>query len=322
LGLILVLHETHRLPVAFFSVPAACALPGPDAPAWGRGLPRPRTQLMRLRSRLRRAVGRWLSADFHAEVNALRRRYGLPPLAISVTEVAGRMPLYLVPSAPEFDYERRDLPPSVHYVGPCSWDKPRDEPLPPWLAQLPCDRPLVHVTESTIHADKPFLLQAAARAFRDCPVQVVMTTGGHRDPAELGLGPLAPHIRVERYVPHSDLLPRTAVIVTMGGAGTVMAALKAGVPQVVVPTEWDKFENAQRVVEAGAGLRLEPKRCTPERLRAAVERVLGEPSFRQNAQRLAAAFARYGGAAQAAELLEGLATRLRRSAHLTEVNAE
>jgi MGT family glycosyltransferase len=304
------------------STVAACVLPGPDAPAYGRGLPRPRNWAMRLRSRLERQAVSWLSAGFRAEVNALRRRYGLPPLATSVTEVAGRMPLYLVPSTPEFDYERRDLPPSVHYVGPCSWDKPCDEPPPAWLAELPRDRPWVHVTEGTSHAQAPFVLRAAAQGLANLPMQVVMTTGSDRDPAELGLGPIAPHVRVERWVAHSDLLPHTDVVITTGGAGTVLASLSAGVPLVVVPTEWDKPDNAQRVVEAEVGLRLAPRHCTPERLRAAVARVLGEPSFRQNAQRLAAAFARYGGAAQAAELLEGLATRLRRSAHLTEVNAE
>jgi UDP:flavonoid glycosyltransferase YjiC (YdhE family) len=60
------------------------------------------------------------------------------------------------------------------------------------------------------------------------------------------------------------------------------------------------------VVEAGAGLRIAPNRCTPERLRAAVERVMNEPSFRDNARRLAGAFARSGGPARAAQLLEGL----------------
>ena len=79
-------------------------------------------------------------------------------------------------------------------------------------------------------------------------------------------------------------------------------------PLVVVPTEWDRPENAQRVVEAGAGLRIAPEQCTPERLRDAIERVLSEPSFRKNAQRLADACARYGGPAEAAKLLEGLSS--------------
>jgi MGT family glycosyltransferase len=305
-GPILVLGETSRLPVAVLSTVAACLLPGPDVPPWGRGLPRPRNWHMRLRYELEKQLVSWLSADFRAAANAIRRDHGLPPLRISVTEFAGQMPLYLVPSSPEFDYQRRDLPPSVHYVGPCLWDKARDEPPPPWLAQLPSDLPVIHVTEATIHVHEPILLRAAARAFAHRPVQVVMTTGKHRDPVELGLEELPPNIRVERFVPHSDLLPKTSVMVTMGGAGTLLAALKAGVPVVVVPTEWDKPENAQRVVEAGAGLRLEPKRCTPDRLRAAVERVLSQPSFRENARRLAAAFARYPGPPRAAELLEGL----------------
>lgn len=306
-GPILVLQETGRVPVAVLSTVAACLLPGPDVPAWGRGLPRPRNWHMRLRYKLERQLVSWLSTDFRAAANAIRREHGLPPLRISVTELAGQMPLYLVPSSPEFDYQRGDLPPSVHYVGPCLWDKSRDEPPPVWLAGLPSEVPVIHVTEATIHVHEPILLRAAARAFADRPVLVVMTTGMHRDPIDLGLDPLPSNIRVERFVPHSDLLPRTSVMVTMGGAGTLLAALKDGVPVVVVPTEWDKPENAQRVVEAGAGLRLEPKHCTPERLRAAVERVLSQPSFRENARRLAAAFARYGGPMQAAELLEGLA---------------
>jgi MGT family glycosyltransferase len=306
---ILVLSETGGVPVAVLSTLAACLLPGPDVPAWGQGRPRPRNSYRRFLATLERKLVHLLSLDFRKAANALRRQHGLPPVSISVTELAGRMPLYLVPSTPEFDYQRRDLPPSVHYVGPCLWDKPRDEPPPSWLDQLPADRPVVHVTEGTIHVQEPFLLRAAATALAHRPMEVVMTTGRHRDPSELNLGSLAPNIRVERFVPHSELFRRTAVVVTMGGAGTLLAALRAGVPLVVVPTEWDKPENAQRVVEAGAGLRLEPRQCTPERLRGAVERVLRDPSFRSNARRLSDAFARYGGPLRAAELLEGLAAR-------------
>jgi len=244
--------------------------------------------------------------DFRRAANALRERYGLPPLSISVTEYTGHMPLYLVPGAPEFDYERHDLPPSVHYVGPCLWNKPHHETSADWLAQLPRDQPWIHVTEGTFHRQDPFVLRAAARGLANLPMQVIMTTGRDRDPEELDLGPMAPNVHVMRWVSHSELLPYTDVVVTTGGAGTVLAALSAGVPLVIIPTDWDKPENAQRVVEAGAGLRLAPGRCTPKQLRASVERVLNNPSFRQNAQHLAAIFARCGGAARAAELLENL----------------
>ncbi|MCC6587053.1 MAG: glycosyltransferase [Bryobacterales bacterium] len=301
----LVLAESRQIPVAVLSILAACILPGPDAPFWGNGSPRPRTVFMRLKSRtIRRVVG-WASGRFRSEVNAIRAQFRLPPIGCTVTEYAARMPLYLVPSTPEYDYGRRDLPPSVHYVGPCLWDKPRSAAPPEWLERLPAGKPLVYVTDATVGTTEPFLLRAAAAALKDLAVEVVMTTGKQRIPAELGLPP-TPNVRVESYIPQSDLLPRTSVMVTLGGSGGVLAALSAGVPLVIVPTEWDRPENAQRVVEAGAGLRIPASGCTPDRLRSAVERVLNNPSFRQNAQRLAAAFARYKGPVRAAELLETL----------------
>jgi MGT family glycosyltransferase len=304
-GPLLVLGETRRVQVAVLSIVAACVIPGPDVPYWGQGWPRPRNRMMRFRTQLFAKVGEWLSAGFRSQVDNVRKRYGLPALSCSVTVFASRMPLYLVPSTREYDYQRQDLPPSVHYVGPCLWDNPGKVAPPAWLTQLPCDKPLVYVTEATVSTSAPSLLKAAARACADLPVYVVMTSG-KQGAATLDLGDLAPHIRVESYVPQSYLLPRTAVMVTVGGSGGVLAALRAGVPLVVVPSEWDRPENAQRVVEAGAGLRIPPELCTPERLRAAVERVLNEPSFRMNARRLADACARYGGPAEAAELLEGL----------------
>src|SRR5262249_12263872 len=154
-----------------------------------------------------------------------RARYGLGPLPTSVAEYNGRMPLYIVPTTPEFDYERRDLPPTVHYVGPCLWNAGDAETAPAWLDEIPRDTPLVHVTEGTVHNQDPILLRAAMQGLAGQPLQVVMTTGNRRDPAELDLGPRAANVRVERFVPHRFLLPRTDVVVTTGGAGTVMTVL-------------------------------------------------------------------------------------------------
>jgi MGT family glycosyltransferase len=302
----LVLHETEGTPVAVFSTVAACLLPGPDAPPAGWGLPRPRSWSTRLVARAARAATEALAVDFRRAIDEVRRGYGLSRLPTSFTEYTGRMPLYLVPTTPEFDYERRDLPPSVHYIGPCLWNAGSHEAPPAWLDELPRDRPWVHVTEGTMHTQEPILLRAAAKALAGRPLQVIMTTGGRRDPATLGLGPGADNVRVERWVAHQFLLPRTDLVVTTGGAGTVMTVLEAGVPLIVVPTEWDKPENAQRVVEAGVGVRIAPRRLTPARLRAAVEQVLEDPSYRRNAKRLAASFAGYRGPTRAAELLESL----------------
>ncbi|HEY2428993.1 MAG TPA: glycosyltransferase [Acidimicrobiales bacterium] len=306
-GPIVVLSEAGRVPVAILTTLMGCLIPGPDSPPWGPGLPPPRNPATRLLARAVARAGDLLAAPVRRRVNQARAGHGLPPMAGSVNAFMARLPLYLVPSVPALDYDRRDLPPGVHYVGPCVWNKPAEAPPPPWLAGVPTDRPWVHVTEGTAHYQDPFVLRAAARGLAGRPMEVIMTTGSHRDPAALDLGPIAPNVRVERWVSHSDLLPRCAALVTTGGAGTVMAALQAGVPQLIVPTHWDKPDNARRVVEAGAGLSLTPRQCTPAALRGAVDRLLHEPRFRDRARELAGELAAEPGPSRAAELLESLA---------------
>jgi len=79
------------------------------------------------------------------------------------------------------------------------------------------------------------------------------------------------------------------------------------VPLVLVPTTWDKPDNARRVEAAGAGLILPPRRCTPESLREAVETVLTQPRYRASARRSAALLAQAPGPSGAARLIEALA---------------
>jgi MGT family glycosyltransferase len=306
-GIPLILREKQDIPVAISCFAPACMIPGPDTPPWGPGLSRPQQWYTRIRNRMVDMTTDVLATGFRRRVNTIRQQYGLPPLSTPVQAFLGQVPLYMVPGVPEFDYQRSDLPPSVRYVGATTWTRSRAASPPAWLEALPADQPLVYASEGTLHFHDPVLLTDVARGLANLPMQVVITTGRQREPAEFGLESVAPNVRVEQWVDLGHLLPRADVVVTAGGGGTVMLTLNAGVPMVVIPTGFDKPELAQRVVESGSGLRLEPHRCTPERVRRLVERVLSEASFRQNAQRLAAAFARYGGAALAAELLEDLA---------------
>jgi MGT family glycosyltransferase len=300
---VLVLFEKYKLPVAVCSFIPACVIPGADAPPFGPGLPLPRTWRGRLAVRLARRIARISARVGRHAANRIRRENGLAPIAMSPTEYTGRMPLYLVPCTREFDYGRRDLPDTVHYVGPYLWNQPRNEGPAPAL-DLRGDLPCVHVTEGTMHVHKSLVLPAALEGLADLPMQVIVTTGSNRTIEELGIRDVANNISVVPWISHSDLLPRTDVMVTTGGAGSVLASLAAGVPLVIIPTEWDKPEIAQRVVEAGAGVRVNPGDCNAQTLRENIVRVLNTPSYRNNAQRMARTFSEQGGGAhRAAELL-------------------
>ena len=58
------------------------------------------------------------------------------------------------------------------------------------------------------------------------------------------------------YLPLHQLLPHAAALVHHGGIGTTAEALRAAVPQLVLPWAFDQFDNAQRVVALGESSRL------------------------------------------------------------------
>jgi MGT family glycosyltransferase len=306
---IVIFWETAQIPVAIYPPLMGPLIPGPDAPPWGLGLAPPRTRREQALARALTRTTELFGTPLRRRVDAFRREHGLPPMGCTVNAFTGRLPLYLVGSLRELDYNRHDLPASVHYLGACIWHPPDDSETAGRLDELPANRPWVHVTESTLHYGDPFILRAATNGLGRSSVEVILTTGRQRDPDQLGLGPFTPNVHLLRWVSHSTLLPRCAAVVTAGGTATIVGALQLGVPLVVVPTRWDKPDNARRVVEAGVGVRLRPRECTPDKLRAAVEQVLDEPKYRANAQRIAGAFARAPGALRAAELLETLAHR-------------
>jgi MGT family glycosyltransferase len=302
-GPMLVLWEAERIPVALSSTFMGPLIPGPDAPAFGFGMRPPRNP----RERAVSGALTWLielaGTGMRKRVDEIRNAYGLPPLGESVNRFTARLPLYLVGNIRELDYKRRDLPPTVHYVGNCIWYPPASGTAE-WLDSIPSKRPWVHVTESTLAYGDPFLLRTAIEALAREPVEVIMTTGQHR--GEDVLGELPPNVHVARWLSHGELLPRCSAVVTVGGKATILAAMEAGVPMVLVPTTWDKPDNARRVVSTGAGVRLVPRRCTSETLRAAVEQVLGDPRYRENARRMASLLSAAPGPGGAAALLEAL----------------
>ncbi|MDN6556847.1 MAG: glycosyltransferase [Acidipropionibacterium acidipropionici] len=63
--------------------------------------------------------------------------------------------------------------------------------------------------------------------------------------------PSGPNLHVVGHAPHDALFPKMAVVVHHGGAGTLHAAARAGVPQVIVPMGGDQSWWAGRAHAAG-----------------------------------------------------------------------
>ncbi|GGN63364.1 glycosyl transferase [Streptomyces albiflavescens] len=90
-------------------------------------------------------------------------------------------------------------------------------------------------------------------------------------------------------VPHSVLFPRMAAVVHHAGAGTTAAGLRAGVPAVPVPIQFDEGFWAARLVALGVAPGAVPLRgLGSARLASALVRVTRQPMYRRRAQVLAA----------------------------------
>ena len=273
------------------------------APA-GLGLPPSSTRLGRLRNRALNVLSqKVLLRQSQGAANLQLNRMNSRPLPTFILDSAVLADQVIVPTVPEFDYPRSDLPAHVRYVGAVHPAPSQGFRPPAWWSELDGDRPVVHVTQGTIdNADLGRLLEPTIEALGGEDVIVVASTGG-RDTSELKATlPLNTH--VAEYIPHDLLLPKVDVVVTNGGYGAVQRALSAGVPLVVAGNTEDKPEVAARVAWSGAGVNLRTGTPTPGAVRAAVREVLGDDRYLSRARELETAFARRDGVAEIAALVD------------------
>ena len=147
------------------------------------------------------------------------------------------------------------------------------EDLPPDLAGLGNDRPLVYVTFGTVFGDVD-AVGPVVDGLADADVDVLVTGAPVGFTAPNGAG--RARLEVRSFVPQGAVLSQCRVAVTHGGVGSVIGPLRYGVPLLVVPLGADQAENAARVVEVGAGRALDPDGLGPDEVHDAVEALLDD----------------------------------------------
>lgn len=173
-----------------------------------------------------------------------------------------------------------------------------------WVASLGGDRPLVYVTAGTEPPSITFPWIDVFAGLADLDVDAIATVGPHVDPATFGSVP--PNVRVERFVPQADLLGRAAVVVSHGGAGTVLGAAAHGRPQLVVPLFADQWENGVAVGDAGCGIVAGPDRRSRADLDRSLRTVLADSALLSGAMRVAEEIAAMPTATELAAEIEAL----------------
>lgn len=88
---------------------------------------------------------------------------------------------------------------------------------------------------------------------------------------------LPPHVMWVAEAPFNALLPRLAALVHHGGIGTMAEAFRAGVPQLVVPSAFDQFDNAARARQLGVARVILSRRLSARRLHHGLGELLASP---------------------------------------------
>lgn len=247
-------------------------------------------------------------------LNTQRVDLGLPP--IEASQLLQYSPqLHIQASSPELEYEQVLHP--TEYVGPLiSPLNSTSAALPEWWDEVvaPGARRVVGITQGTFATDPTSLILPAIRALRDDASLLLVVPSQQAEQITQALlsedgGSLPGNLRLAAWLPYEALLPRCSVLVTNGGYGSVTQALAHGLPLVCAGTSEDKKDTAARVTRAGAGVDLGTGCPAPEQVRAAVEEILGDGRYRENAARVGRGLNSLGGAARACELLEGIVGR-------------
>lgn len=231
------------------------------------------------------------------ELGALMREHGLPP-----TDLIGMMghvePLNLVCVPRSFQPEGDTFDERFLFVGPSI--QPRGDAGDFPFAHL-AEGPTLYISLGTIFNNRPEFYRMCFAAFGGTHWRVVLATGHAVNLAELG--PIPDNFLVRPSVPQLEVLERTDVFLTHGGANSLMEAFSYGVPVVVIPQMAEQPLNALRVVELGLGLALEKETVTVEQLQQAVARVSSEPEFRTKARAMQQDVRASGGYRRAAEAI-------------------
>lgn len=143
-------------------------------------------------------------------------------------------------------------------------------------------QPLIYLTLGTAFSTAE-ALRTAVEGLSSLEADVLVTTGG-RMPSDHWSVPA--NVFVETWLPDSEVMPHVDLVVSHGGAGTMIGTLRAGLPQLLLPQGAEQFENAHAIVEAGLGRRLLPQVRTSGAIAQAADELLSDDAVIERAREM------------------------------------
>jgi len=264
------------------------------------------------------ALDRWiLDPPLLPSLNAFRAELGLPAIK-RVMNGWMHSPEMVIGLFPDwFAQPQPDWPPQVRLTGFPFYDEAGTRDLPPDLAGFieSGEPPIVF----TLGTARRFAQQFFAASAETCRVLgrrgLLLSQFCEQIPATLPNG-----VRHFNYVPFSAVLPKCAAIVHHGGIGTIAQALRAGIPQLIVPSNFDQPGNAARLKTLGVGDSIRPKAYNPELASRRLEIMLQSDNVAQCCKFFAGRFKGSDPLRDTCELIESVMDGERANKRVTATN--
>lgn len=233
-----------------------------------------------------------------------RARVGLPPDPDLATLHRW---LHLLAGPPGW-FPARAIGPATHLLQPPA-PLELDCVMPDWLAELGAGRPCVYVTLGTMFDSGSGVYEMIFEALADLELSAVATLGPATPPERFADVPA--NVRLERFLPQAveaAVLSRVDAVICHGGYGSIVGALRHGLPIVSIPAgNADDPTRVPALAGLGAAVTVPDERRCADAVRTALDTVLTDPRYRDAARDAAASMATLPPFTRAAELVERLA---------------
>jgi len=241
---------------------------------------------------------------YGADINRFRREaLGLPPQTFAQNVAARRAMLTLVGYSRHVIPPAADWPANTHLTGYWFLDEQQHWQPPPELMRfIEAGEAPVCVGFSSMTGRHPeAMTRLLVEAIQQSGRRAILLAGW----AGLGGSALPAHIFQLDAAPHDWLFPRMAAVVHHGGAGTLGASLRAGVPSIIVPHIADQIFWGARVAALGVGPRAIPRpQLTAAKLAAAIKQATTDPAMQQRAAALGEKIRAEDGVAEALRIID------------------
>lgn len=207
---------------------------------------------------------------FTLPFNKVRRNHGLPEIS-GMLELLTYGDAVIYPDCPQ-TVPLSKTPDKHYFIGPVIWSPKSDSQL-----NIPKSRPLIYATLGSSGAVEK--LPLLINALKKLSVNAFIATGG-RAKEEI----INENIILKKYLPGSELSRLSDLVISNGGSSTGYQSLEQGTPVLGIPSNIDQHLSCQVIDKTGAGMSIRSDQVQEKNLTEAIDRMLSDNSYKNNAQ--------------------------------------